>query len=209
MSLNAKNAPGSGKRPDPIDAGSYPARLVQVISLGLQAQEFKGEKKDPRVDLYLTYELLDEFLKDEDGEDDLEKPRWISERMPLYNLDQDKAKSTARYYALDPQGVYEGDWTALVGAPCMVTVVQNEKKGKVYNNISATSAMRDKDAKKAPDLVNPTRVFDPEDPDMSVWKQLPEWLQEVVKENLDFDGSVLSERIEANVEENEDKEGWQ
>lgn len=205
MSLNAKNVPSGGtprERPEPLDAGSYPARLVQVLSLGVQPQRpFKGEEKAPKLELMLTYEFLDEFLKDEDGEDIEDKPRWLSETLPFNNLDADLAKSTKRYYALDANAEHGGDWAALVGTPCVVTIVQNEGTGKnagsVFENIAAVSAMRPKEAAKAPELVNPPKVFDFYDPDMEIFLSLPQWLQDKMKGAVDFGGSALEKAIKA------------
>jgi hypothetical protein len=214
MALNARKAPGGGSKQDPVEPGTYPARLVQVIGLGTQQQEYMGEKKTPRYELWVTYELLDEFMKDEDGNEDEEKPRWISERFALHNLDADKAKSTARYYALDPTVEKDGEWGDLLGTPCMVTIVQNEgkgrNKGKVYNNVAAVSSMRQREADKAPELVNPTALFDMDEPDMEVWDKLPDFLQDIIKESLDYDGSVLQEKVVAkgDSKSSDDKDDW-
>lgn len=211
MSLNANKQAGGGNRPEPLEAGAYPARLVWVISAGLQKQEFMGESKPPQVQLYVTYELLDEFLQDEEGNDLPDKPRFVSENFSFYNLSSEKAKSTKRYFALDPEGVCDGDWASLVGKPCIVTLSKEEKKGKVYNNIISVSSMRAKEAAKAPELVNEPKVFDVDEPDMEVFKSLPEWLQGVIKDNLEYEGSKLQSLIEGgsyDKEEDSDDEDW-
>ncbi len=206
MSLNAKDVPmgggGDKARPDPLDAGTYPARLVQVLTLGIQPQRaFQGDEKPPKLELMLTYELLDEFMKDEDGEDILDKPRWLSETIAFNNLDADLATSTKRYYALDAGASHDGDWSQLVGTPCMITVVQNEGKGKnagrIYEKITAVSAMRPKEAAKAAELVNPPKVFDFSAPDMVIFGSLPKWIQDKMKAALDFAGSPLDKAIKA------------
>lgn len=197
MSLNAKKIKGKTKfeRPPALEAGTYPARLVQIIGMGLQKQRaFKGEEKDPKIDLHLTYELVDEFLLDEDGNDIPDKPRWISETIPLNSLDSDLAKSTKRYYALDPSCEYDGEWPELVGFPCMLTLSADQsKKDKdvIYNNVASVQTMREKDAKKMPDLINPSKVFDFYEPDLDVFLSLPTWMQDQIKENLDYEGSEL------------------
>ena len=192
--LNAKKLPtvSKFKTPDPLDAGSYPARLVQILLMGVQKNNpYKGEEKAPSLKVRLTYEMLDEFMKDEDGSDILDKPRWVSEDLPFLSLKADLAKSTKRYYALDPDSVADGDWAKLLGSPCMVTLVQTESKGKIYNNVAAVSAMRPKEAAKAPPLVNEGKIFDFYSPDMEVFEALPDWIQEVIKGAVDFGGSPL------------------
>lgn len=210
-SLNAKKIPmtgNGGDRPDPLEPGAYPCRLVQVITLGTQKQRpYQGQDKPPALEVMLTYEFLDEFLKDEDGNDIEDKPRWLSETIPLHNLAADKAKSTKRYYALDPNDEHDGDWSQLLGKPCIVNVINREGQGKnagrIYENISDISAMRPKEAAKAADLVNPTKVFDFYEPDLSVYNTLPEWLQGKMKEAVDFEGSALEIAIERGGEPTE------
>lgn len=202
MGLNAKNVPSSGgKQRDPLDAGSYPARLVQVIDVGLQPQSYKGEEKAPAYCIALTYELLDEFLKDEDGEDQLDKPLFFTETMPLHNLKAEKAKSTLRYNVLDPQGEADGDFSALLGRPVMLALIQNPKGDRIYNNIAGITAMREKDVRKAPELVNVPCFFDLDDPDMAIFEALPDWLKTKIKSNLEYSGS----RLEALAGKNNNK----
>lgn len=196
MGLNAKNAAGSARNYEPMAPGTYPARLVQVIDLGLQPQRpYQGQEKAPVQEIMLTYEFVDEFMKGEDGEDDPEKPRHLSESFPLYNLESEKAKSTVRYKALDPSVDRGGNWPDLIGTPCHVTIVHNPGKGKnagrIYENIASVAAMRDKDAKRCPPLVNEARVFDLDDPDISIFLSLPKFMQEKIKGNLNYEGSKL------------------
>lgn len=201
--FNAKEVPmgdNNNDRPEPMEPGTYGARLVQILILGVQPQrEFKGEAKPPKLEIMLTYEFNDEFMKDEDGEDILDKPRWLSETMPFNNLAAELAKSTKRYYAFDAKGEYDGDWSQLIGAPCMVTVVVDEGKGKnagkKYENVAAVTAMRPKEAAKAPALVNPSKLFDFYNPDMEVFNKLPQWLQDKMKSAVDFGGSALEEAL--------------
>ena len=207
MSLNAKDYKQESKfeTPAPLEAGTYPARVVQVISLGLQKQQpYKGEPKPPKDDLYVTYELLDEFLLDEDGEEDLTKPRWQSETFPMNSLDSDLAKSTKRYLAIDPTMAHDGDWAELIGAACMVTLVQNPGKGnnseRIFNNVASVQTMRTKEASKASPLVNKGKVFDISSPDMEVFFALPKFLQDKMKGNLNFAGSALEKATEAHGE---------
>lgn len=198
MALNARKVKSvaKGPRQEAMEAGTYPARVVQVIDFGVQEQRaFKGEAKPPAQTIYMTYEFLDEFCKDENGEDVEDKPRWLSEQFPLYSLEADLAKSTKRYYALDPDENFGGDFTLLAGAPCMVTINQYESKGETKNGVSSVTAMRPKEAAKAPDLVNPAKVFVIDAPDLEIFKSLPDWMQEKIKESLEYQGSALDEAL--------------
>ena len=201
MGLNANKIKSNNTnrvKQEPLDPGTYPARLVQVLDLGVQPQKpFKGEEKKPAHEIMLTYEFLDEFCVDEKGEVDEDKPRWLSETMPFRSLMADMAKSTKRYRALDPNEDHEGDFTQLTTTACNVTVVNNESGGTVYNNVGNVSAMRPKDAQKAPELKNPCKVFVLDEPDMEIFLSLPQWLQDKIKGNLEFEGSSLQKALEA------------
>lgn len=200
MALNASKVKTGNKdrvEQEPLDQGNYPARLVQILDLGIQEQRpYKGEAKAPCHEIMLTYEFLDEFCKDKDGEDLEDKPRWLSETIPFRSLQADLAKSTKRYRALDPEEVHGGDFTELGGTPCNITIVNNESNGKVYNNVGNVSTMRPKDAQKAPELVNPVKVFVLDEPDMEVFLSLPQWLQDKIKGNLEFNGSPLQKALQ-------------
>lgn len=205
MGLNAKKMKHtggnkSGAAQAPIEPGTYPVRVAQVIDLGLQNQRpYQGQEKPPAYELMITYEFLDEFCVDENGNEDEDKPRWLSETLPLRSLQAEKAKSTQRYYALDPNEDLEGDFTQLVGVAANASIVQNAGKGKnvgkVYNNIAALSAMRSKDSAKAPELKNEGKVFDLDDPDVEVFNSLPEWIQDKIKDNLEYAGSELEKAL--------------
>ena len=74
MALNTKEKKFEGGNnrveQEPMDAGTYPARIVQVLDMGVQEQQpFKGEPKPPVQELMVTYEFADEFIKDEEGND--------------------------------------------------------------------------------------------------------------------------------------------
>jgi hypothetical protein len=202
MPLNAKTAKGGNSiKYEPMEAGVYPARVAQVIDLGVQPQEFKGEKKTPRREILLTYEFLDEFLPDEKGEPNEDKPRWLSETLPLHNLNSERAKSTGRYYALDPNVEQDGDFFALVGYPCNVTVVVNKKKdGNLVNNVANVAAMRPRDAAKAPDLKNPPKTFDTEEPNMEILGSLPTWMQDKIKSSLEWAGDRVERQEQTKVD---------
>lgn len=200
MGLNAKKIGGNGggnKVPQAnIEPGTYPARLVQILDLGLQAQRpYQGKDKPPAQEIMLTYELVDTFMLDENGEELADKPRWISETLPFYGLFADKAKSTQRYNAIDPTGEFDGDFTKAIGQPINVTVVNNAVGDKVYDNIATISAMRPRDADKCPELVNPPKLLDLDAPDAEVFNSLPEWLRDKIKSNLNYKGSALEQLL--------------
>lgn len=196
MGLNAKDAKGSGKTTPILPAGSYPARIVQVVDLGLQlGGQYMGEEKDPVRKILITYELVDEFLPDEEGNPQEDKPRWVSEEFPLYNLKADKARSTIRYKSLDAKETCGGDWTKLLDAPCNVTLIVNQGKGKnagkEFNNVAGVAVPRPREIANWPALVNAPVAFDLDAPSLESFNKLPDWIKKKITTNLEYNGSRL------------------
>lgn len=197
MALNAKKIKGGkGKNfvEQPLLAvDNYPARVAQIIDLGLQdGGEWAGEKKPPVNKLYITYELVDAFMVDKDGKEDEDKPLWKSEELKMYNPNQEKANCNKRYKALDPEEVFDYDWAELAGASCTVLTIHKESKGKTYCNIGNLSPyIVSRRNPELPPLKQEPKVFSLDEPDMGVFGSLPEWLQDKVKGNLEFKGSPL------------------
>lgn len=210
MALNASKVKSTGNKnfveQPALEPGVYPARVVQVIGLGLQPQRpYQGKAKPPAHIIHMTYELVDVFMLDEDGNEIEDKPRWVFESFPLHSLEADRAKSTMRYNALDPQQAYEGDFSKLINTPCQVTVVVNRVGDRTYENVANVSAMRARDEAKCPELQNPMLVFDPYEPDLEAFERLPEWIRNKIKENLEYRGSALEALLGGEEEEAEVK----
>ena len=201
MAVNVTTASSAGgNRPPALDPGTYPGRLVLVVDLGLQNQRaYKGKEKSPGREISLTYEFSDEFMLDEDEHDIIDKPRWLSESFVLYNRESEKAKSTKRYTALDPNNNFNGDFLKCVGTPVSITVVQNPNTNnpeRPYENIAGITPMRPKDVQLTAELVNEAVVFDLEEPDLESFMKIPKWIQKRVMENLEFRGSLLERLLE-------------
>lgn len=140
-----------------LDNGSYPARLLSIVDLGLQA----GNSLYPedKLQMCLTFELADEFLVDAEGNEIASEPRI---------LEMDVTYKEDGY--MDDRSTIHKVWTALngfntpihelLGRPCMVAIAQGtSKKGKEYNKITSVSAMREKDASRLGDIVGKPFLF--------------------------------------------------
>ena len=184
------NAGGSSKyeQAKKLPNGTYPARLLSVVFMGLQKQQPRnGQPREDQDEVQITYELLDEFLKDENGNEDKDTPLLISERFLLFPLSSERAKGTARYKALDEKMEHGGNWAKLVGKTVMITLGDyTSQAGRTSKIILSTGPMREKDAISAPGLVNDPLVFSAQQPDFEVLGRLPGWLQEKIKESPDM-----------------------
>lgn len=213
MGLNAKKAPkpqgngGSRVEQEPLEIGAVEGRVVGICDLGIQKRRpFKGQEKPPVHTIRITYEICDEFMLDEEGNELEDKPRWLSEEMPFNNLEVDLAKSTKRYRAIDPDDESEGDFPSLVGKPCMVVVGQYQnKEGRTLNDVTNVTSITKKKAAKLPKLVNEAQVFLLDDPDIDIFNKYPEWLQDKIKSNLEYEGSPLQALLEGDEDKPKEK----
>ena len=197
MALHAKKLKQTGGKTNSapvLDAGNYLANVVQVIDLGLQARPpWKGQEKSNVYQYWVTYELTSEFMKDEDGEDILDQPRWVSEKINIFDRSQENSTAAKRLDALDPSGALGDDWSQIVGLPCTLTLVNREYKGKTYTNVGGISPpMKGFDV---PALINEPKIFDIDDPDMEIYSELPDFLKEMITSNLEFQGSALERAL--------------
>ena len=201
MSLNANNASYGGSSTFTVlEPGQYPARVVSVIDLGLQAQRpYRGQEKDPVQQIAITYELVDEFLLDEDGQEQTDKPRWQTEIMALYSPKAEKAKSTLRAKAIDPNNTTNFNFAEMVGMPVVVTFVHKPNPtnpDRPYVNVEHVAPMRSKQVENLPELVNKPVVFECSPEYAEVFPTLPDWLQNKIKEGLEYNGSALQVALE-------------
>ena len=178
----------------PVD--NYPCRVAQVIDMGRQVREtwdsvqnkyVPDHEKAPVNMIRVTYEFTTEFMKDENGNEQEDKPRWLSEEFPLLPLSSDLATSTKRMKAFDPDfSNFGGDWSLVLTLPCSVSVAHSKGgKAKEGNVAKPMKGM------VIADLKNEPKMFSLVEPDVDVFRSFPEWIQERIKANLDFEGSKL------------------
>lgn len=188
MSLNTKNIKSTGgPRAELLEPNIYPGRIVQVIDLGIQKRKpYLGVAKPPCNQIWITYELCSEFLPNEDGTDDLTKPRWVSEKLNAFPMTVDNAKSTIRMNAIDPAGTLDGDWTRALDVPVLVQVVNNEYQGKMYENVGSVS--QPMKGQTVEPLVNQSKFFDCDYPNKDVFDSLPQFLQDIITGGVEWKG---------------------
>jgi hypothetical protein len=179
MSLNMQklSKPTNSATRSRVAEGTYPARLVQIVSLGVQEGEWKGERKvNPKVTL--TFELPTETITI-NGE---EQPRWISKE---FNLSlHEKSSLTPIVKALDPAGQCK-DLSELLGKPCMVQVGSTET-----GNAKITSIVAPMKGMPVAEIYNPAKMlaFDFDNPDLEMFATFPQFMQEKIKSAINYNG---------------------
>ena len=177
--MKAKKSTSNVSQPD---VGTHMARLVGITDMGHQPGfEWQGKEVKSAYKLRLTYELPNSTM--EDG-----RPHWVSEE--ITNSDNEKSTLAARIRSL---GGDINNLQSMIGKPCMVTLVAG-KNG--YVKIDGQGGVGGVPAGiPVPDLANDTFVFDLENPDMDLFEGFPEFIQNRIKENLEFEGSQLEARL--------------
>jgi len=204
--------------------GSFPARIVQIVFLGVQDQRaYQGQAKPPVEKVRITYELSHEFMQDEEGVDQEDQPRWYSETIPFLPASSDLATSTKRFkvYRPDVVGLDEYVWDeTLLSTPVQLTldsrkVDKGQHAGKTFTDVKGCTPMSKMPGYVQPELANPEKqiFFDPFDTcDIEVFNSLPEWLQGEIRGAHNFAQSELAKFLLSKtsppkeVEEREDRE---
>lgn len=183
LDLNKAKSGGTFTR---AEDGSYPARFVQVIDLGVQPQEDyqTGEAKEPKPRVLLTFEFPTERIE-VNGED---RPRWYSKEYTISN--HEKAGILKVVKSLDPSGK-EMQLSKLLGKPCLITIGSTSTgKPKIVSIAPPMKGM------EVGELENPPVAFDFDNPDVGLFNSLPDWLKEKIRGALNFEGSPLKDMLE-------------
>lgn len=166
-----------GVQRERIGEGAYPSRVVQVIRLGTQEDEWKGVTKHvPKV--LVAFEIPEKTIEI-DGE---EKPRWLSIQMTESNGEKAKFRKLCTAAALHKTIDYEHD---LLGAPVTITVgTTSGGKDKITDIASVPKSF----VKAVPELANDPVFFDIDEPDMDVFNTFPDFIKEMIVAAPEWNG---------------------
>ena len=175
---NVNRKAGSANKNGRVEDGTYPARIVQIVDLGIQKNEWQGEEK--LVDqVMITFEFPTETVEIE-GE---QKPRWLSKQYTKSM--NEKAALYKLVEAVDPDGKTSSKGKhprKLLGLPCMVTVGST-----VSGNAKIVDTSRLMKGLAVDDLYNPAVYFDLASTDKTIFDTFPDWLQNKIKEAVNFE----------------------
>lgn len=170
----------------PIEAGSYPARIYQMIELGTIAG-FQGQLQNKvRIGFELPTELM--VFDEKKGE----QPRVISQDYTLsFN---EKAKLRKVIQACDPKALAvddegfmeEFDVETLIGKECLVTIAQKPKQDKSGNYSFIDSVTRLPKGMVCPPQVNPTQVLSYDNWNEEAFQKLPAFIREKMESSPEY-----------------------
>jgi len=156
--------------------GTHVARCVRMIDLGTQHGEYQGQP-NVRNQVLITWELPTELM--DDG-----KPYIVSH----FYTNSLNEKATLRAHLEAWRGrqftdaeMKKFDLMNILGKPCMVTLIANEK-GKV--KVSAVAALP-KGIEVKPQ-VNPSSAFWIEEWDQAAFDAMPKGIREIIEKSDEF-----------------------
>lgn len=168
----------------PLEPDTYQARCVQLIDIGDQL----SQNGKCRREIMLVFELPTERIdvKLESGETE-NRPRIMSKRFGLSMYETShlrKAVNSWRGKALTDEEAAAFDVSRLVGAPCMLSVVQKTTNaGKTYSFIDSITRFP-KALPPLPEPETPMFAFDLDTvDDLNRVSELPKWVQKYIEES--------------------------
>lgn len=180
MSLTAKN---EGRGFELVPTGPKVARCIKVIDLGTKYNE-RYQKSEHKV--FIQWEFPEAPM--EDG-----KPFSIANfyTVSLHeksNLRQDLEAWRGRVFT--ETELLGFDLGTIIGVPCYINVIHNVTPKKTYANVA--SIMPLSGDMTCPEAVNPVVVFNLSEFDQTVFDELPDGIQNIIKESEEYHASIAT-----------------
>ena len=199
MSLTVNAGSGGGGDFEQCPAGSFAARCYQIIDLGHQTFEWKGEAKvAPKV--RITWEL-NEMMQDG-------RPFSISREYTASIGDKANLRKDLEAWRGRPFTATELQNFSLenvLGAPCLLGVVHKPSKdgSKVYANVGSIMALPK--GMPSPELVNPAVKFDIGEFDQNIFNSLSSYVQKkiLMSKELEEGGIPQAKEVEPEIDSEE------
>jgi hypothetical protein len=197
MSLTVNAGNGGGGDFEQCPAGSFAARCYQIIDLGHQTFEWKGEAKvAPKV--RITWEL-NEMMQDG-------RPFSISREYTASIGDKANLRKDLEAWRGRPFTATELQNFSLenvLGAPCLLGVVHKPSKdnSKVYANVGSIMALPKGMA--CPELVNTAVKFDIGEFDQNIFNSLSSYVQKkiLMSKELEEGGIPQAKEVEPEIDD--------
>ena len=188
MGIMAKDSGGDF---EPLAAGTYVARCVSVVDIGVHETGFGPKEK-----VYIGFEIPSEriIVKNEQGQEEDKGPAFIGSRYTLSISDKSILGQHLTGWRGKPFTEEERqgfDITNVLGAPCLINVIHSHKNNKTYANIQAI--MRLTKGMECPAAETELVAYSPNDNALAAnFEKLHEWQQKLVREGYKMaEGSTI------------------
>lgn len=149
--------------------GTHTGRLYSIVDLGTQRNEFEGEVKIAHR-IRLDWELSEEKMADG-------RPFSVGkEYTASTHTKSTLAQMIKGWKGIDISKIGRFDIDTLLGEPCNITVIHNDKG---YANIATIAPL--KKSEIAPGLINPLRKFCIAEYKATEYSVVPEFLKEKIR----------------------------
>lgn len=181
--------PTEGSDYTPPPAGTHPATCYRFIDLGTQKSTFNGTTKLQHK-IVLSWEITDLDVRMDDGH-----PFTISQRFTWSMHEKATLRKTLEAWRGQPftdADFGEGGFNTrkLLGVGCLLSIIHNEKDGKVFGNINGV--MKLPNGMTAMPAENPHVFFslDPSEFDRDVLSKLSDSLQDMIKASPQYQAII-------------------
>lgn len=167
--------------------GTHIARCRQLIDLGTQYSAFY-KKSSPKI--LIGWELPNEM----DGD----KPHMVYKRYTRSLSEKSKLFGDLKAWrgrAFTDAELECFQLTQIVNAPCMLTVIHNEREGSTYADVASVSGIPK--GSKCPDAITPAVMYDIDDHDQVVFDTFSENLQKTINNAAERSDPKKTAAIEA------------
>lgn len=176
----------------PIEPGSYLARLVQVVHMGTIKSVIQGNEVERNL-IRFGFELPTELKKSDDG---TERPRFVSEEFTLSLSSKGNLKKFIEGMlgkTISEADAMTLDFESLVGTPTMLNVIQkvSPSSGKSYEKINSASPLPK--GMECPTQISASLVFNYTDKfDEAFLELLPNFVVEKIKTSKEYQEKALT-----------------
>jgi hypothetical protein len=171
-----KWADSGGKDFAPAPVGNHPARCIGIIDLGTQTGEWQG-KPLVRRQCVLQWELPNEPM--DDGRPFIVSKFYTASLSEKANLRHDLESWRGREFTGDELAGF--DSKNVLGKPCMVQVIHNDKGKAKVSNVSAVPK-----GFKVPDAQNDLTFFSLDEFDPAAYDGLSDWFKETIAKSPEY-----------------------
>lgn len=183
-----------------LAAGTYAARIVQIVELGVQpGGEYKGQKQADVPVFHVTFELPEVTRTNREGDEVTAK-----ETMFINVTSGKKAKLTHLAKAAGIENLRDYDSSEFLNKPVLLTIEHQQKGDRIKTFVASTTRLPQGLANSLPPASTEVKYFSFSDPDVEVFNSLGDGLKNMMTRALNYSGSKVEKLINTSVSKTDD-----